>query len=120
MSTPIPEEFLAEPRRYFLEWIPRALQERDDLASKIGDTQAVAQIELSGDGGGAWHFQIADGTVAVGDGEHAEPDFTLNMAVDTWRKMRRGEIHAQAAFMSGQMKISGNMGLAMRLAPLFR
>ena len=69
--------------------------------------------------GGAWHFVVNEGQVGVQSGAHDTPDFTVNMKVDTWRKMRRGEINPQAAFLSGQVKITGNMGLAMKLAPLF-
>ncbi len=117
---PVPEEFLADPARYFTEWVPRAIAERGDLSEKVGKTDAVAQIQLDGERGGAWHFVIKDGAVAVGSGEHEKPSFSLRMEVDTWRKMRKGEMTPQVAFLTGKVKIKGNAAMALKLAPLFR
>lgn len=117
---PIPAEFLADPNRYFTEWLPKAIAERGDLSEKVGTTSAIAQIQLDGDLGGAWHFVVKDGAVSVAAGQHAQPSFTLRMDVDTWRKMRLGEVKPQVAFLTGKVKIKGNAGLALKLAPLFR
>jgi len=63
---------------------------------------------------------VKDGAVTVGAGDPpAAPDIGVTMTVDTWRKIRRRELNAQAGVMTGQIRIKGNLGLAIKLGPLF-
>lgn len=55
----------------------------------------------------------ADGARA-GD-EDAE--VTMTADTDTFREILDGSLNPTAAFMSGRLKIDGDMGAAMRLAP---
>lgn len=55
----------------------------------------------------------ADGARAGDD----DADVTLIADVDTFRDMLEGALNPTAAFMSGRLKIEGDMGAAMRLAP---
>ena len=116
----IPEEYLADPNKYFTEWVPKSIAERGDLSEKIGDTNAIIQMQLDGENGGTWHFVIADGKAEVKTGAHDSPSFGITMSVDTWRGMRTKKINPQMAFMTGKLKIKGNMAQAMKLASLFR
>ena len=45
-----------------------------------------------------------------------EADCTLTASADTFRALLDGELDPTAAFMSGQLTVDGDMGLAMRLA----
>ena len=42
-------------------------------------------------------------------------DVTLNMADETFVELAQGKINGQKAFMSGKLKIKGNMMLSTRL-----
>jgi len=117
---PLPDEYLADPRRYFNEYVPRRLAEDRSYADRLGDTKAIAQIHLTGDRGGSWHFVLGDGRVQLDNGEHAKPTFTVTMPVDTWREMRRGEITGLRAFMRGKVKIKGSKLRLFRLARRLR
>jgi putative sterol carrier protein len=47
-----------------------------------------------------------------------EPDVTITIAGADAEAMAKGELNPQAAFMSGKIKIDGDMGLLMQMAPL--
>ena len=81
---------------------------------------AVIQFNLSGDGGGTYHIVIKDGACTVGEGAHASPKMTMTMAASDYVDMINGKLNGQMAFMSGKLKIAGDMGLAMKMQSLFK
>jgi putative sterol carrier protein len=46
-----------------------------------------------------------------------EADVTMTADADTFREILDGNLNPTTAFMSGRLKIDGDMGAAMRLAP---
>ncbi|MBE3603391.1 SCP2 sterol-binding domain-containing protein [bacterium] len=80
---------------------------------------AVYQFDLSGDGGGKWHAIIKDETCEVKEGAHASPNITISMAAHDYLDMVNGKLNGQMAFMTGKLRIAGDMGLALRLQSLF-
>ena len=79
--------------------------------------------KLAGEGfDGLAKFVIEDEGEIVLDGEGAragdddEADVTLTASAETFRGMREGNVNPTMAFMSGQLKIDGDMSLAMKLA----
>jgi putative sterol carrier protein len=87
--------------------------------------QAVNALnqKLSGSGfDGTAKFVIEDeGAIMLdSDGARAgdeEAEVTMTADTDTFREILEGSLNATAAFMSGRLKIDGDMGAAMRLAP---
>lgn len=80
---------------------------------------AVFQFNITGDGGGNWTALIKDGTCQIQEGSHENPSVRLTMSVDTWLSMVNKEINGIQAFMSGQLKVSGDIMLAQRIEQLF-
>jgi len=85
-------------------------------------THAVAALnEKLGDGfDGTAKFIIEDEGSIVLDESGARPgddeaDVTMTADADTFRSILEGDLGATAAFMSGQLKVEGDMGAAMRL-----
>ena len=95
-----------------------ALPGRFDPAAAVG-VNAIIQFELSGDGGGTWHVTVADGTCEVASGPHADPTLVVVASADNWLKVVAGSLDPQLAFLTGRLKVRGDMGLAMRLRALF-
>ena len=87
---------------------------------KAAGTNATIQYDISGDGGGTWNAVIKDGTCQVGPGPAASPNLTLQMAAQDWLDMLSGKQSGQMLFMSGKLKVKGDMGLAMKIGGLFQ
>lgn len=117
---PLPAEYLAEPDRYFREWIPRRLADDPTIASRFGDGGVVAEIRLTGDRGGTWQFALGGGRVAIESGSPRKPAFTVTMPVDTWRALRQGQVTGWRAFLRGELTISGSKLAALKVARKFR
>ncbi|MBN2906802.1 MAG: SCP2 sterol-binding domain-containing protein [Rhodobacteraceae bacterium] len=64
-----------------------------------------------------------EGAIMVdADGARAgdeDADVTLHAGLDTFRSMLEGNLNPTAAFMTGKLKIDGDMGMAMKLAQIF-
>ena len=116
----LPPEYLAEPDRYFMEWIPRVLTERPDIAAKLGSVREIAQIELSGDRGGTWHFVLGDGQVAVARGPHGKPSFEIAMSVETFRGLREGKVGVPGAVLRRKIRTRGSLRALLRVGALLR
>lgn len=80
---------------------------------------AVYQFDLSGEGGGKWHVIINNETCEVKEGPAASPSITISMAAQDYVDMTTGKLNGQVAFMSGKLRIAGDMGLALRMQSLF-
>lgn len=81
---------------------------------------AVYQFDLSGEGGGKWQVLINNQTCEVKEGAHPSPSITISMTAQDYLDMVSGKLNGQVAFMSGKLRIAGDMGLAMRMASLFQ
>jgi len=92
---------------------------RFKAANAAGVNKAI-QYDITGDGGGTWHAVIKDGTCTVNSGAASAPDLTVTMSSSDWLDMTAGKLNGQMAFMSGKLKLKGDMGLAMKLASLFQ
>lgn len=88
-------------------------------ADKVADLDAVYQFNVGGVGGGSWHADITGGSCDVSQGEAASPSITITVADDDWLSIVNGRLNPQVAFMTGKLKVSGDMGLAMRLQSIF-
>jgi putative sterol carrier protein len=89
-------------------------------ADKAAGVNATIQYDISGDQGGTWHAVIKDGTCAVNPGPATNPNLTLSMSSQDWLDMVGGKLSGQMAFMSGKLKLKGDMGLAMKVGGLFQ
>jgi putative sterol carrier protein len=88
-------------------------------ASAAGDMNATIQFDLSGDGGGIWAVAVADGKCSVTEGGVASPTLTIAMDAADFVALTHGELNPMNAFMSGKIKLQGDMGLAMKFQSLF-
>jgi putative sterol carrier protein len=70
------------------------------------------------EGAGAWTVAIADGAITVTDGM-GDADCTFSASEETFAKIVAQEQNATTAYMTGKLKIKGDMGAAMKLQKIF-
>ena len=80
----------------------------------------VIQYDLTGDAGTQYHSIFDDGSCTVVEGSHETPSMTMTMEAADFVSLTNGELDGMSAFMSGKLKIGGDMGLAMRMQDLIR
>jgi putative sterol carrier protein len=102
---------MAETTREFFEGLPA----RAD-ASKLAGMNNSYVFDI--DGAGMWFVTVEDGTVSVREGE-GEADCTISTTEENFHKILSGEQNATSAYMTGKLKIKGDMGAAMKLQKLF-
>jgi len=70
------------------------------------------------EGAGTWTVAIADGTITVTEGA-GDADVTFAATEESFEKIVAGEQNPTTAYMTGKLKIKGDMGAAMKLQKLF-
>ena len=70
------------------------------------------------EGAGTWTVKVADGAVTVDEGDTGG-DCTISTSAEVFDKIVAGQQNPTAAYMSGKLKIKGDMGAAMKLQKLF-
>jgi putative sterol carrier protein len=70
------------------------------------------------DGAGTWTVRVADGAVTVSEGVE-EADATITTSQETFEKIASGDLNPTTAYMTGKLKLKGDMGAAMKLQKLF-
>ncbi len=93
----------------------------DTLPSRVdpGKTAGMSNSYVFDiEGAGTWTVKVADGGVTVDDGDSGG-DCTISTSSETFEKIVAGEQNPTAAYMSGKLKIKGDMGAAMKLQKLF-
>ena len=100
----------ASPREFF-----------ESLESRVDSTKAAgltASYVFEIDGAGTWLVAVDDGKVSVSE-NGGDADTTISTSADTFMKIANGEQNPTSAYMSGKLKVSGDMGQAMKLQKLF-
>lgn len=67
-----------------------------------------------------WTIVVKDGACVVDEGKTAAPQLTVEATPDVWQSLIERKLDPEWAYMSGKLRISGDLGLAMRLQTLLR
>jgi putative sterol carrier protein len=102
---------VADSAREFFE----GLESRMDPAKTAGMTNSYV-FEI--DGAGTWKVDVNDGAVTVTEGG-GEADATIAASEETFQQVSSGDLNATTAYMTGKLKVRGDMGAAMKLSKLF-
>jgi putative sterol carrier protein len=92
------------------------LAARADTSNTAGMNNSYAfDIE----GAGQWTVKVSDGAVTVEDGLADGVDCTISTSEEVFEKVVSGEQNPTSAYMTGKLKLKGDMGAAMKLQKLF-
>ena len=88
-------------------------------AAAAGMTKTL-QWNITGEEAGVWALQIINGEGKTIPGGVEKPDVTFTMSDKDWLAMAEGKLDAMNAFMTGKLKVAGDMMLAMKVPNLFQ
>lgn len=109
----------ADPEEAYCVILPTAANADPSVQQKLQGVNGVVKFVI--DGSGTYWLKISNGQVEGGKGEPpSAANATITQSLDTFRKIQARQLDPQMAFMQGLLKISGDMGLIMRLAQLMR
>ena len=102
------------PRYLSAEWLEAAqlaLAADDVLATASEKVELTVQQLVTGgpDGDVAFHVDVARGAVNLASGEAENPTVTFIQSYDTAAAIGRGELSAQGAFMTGLIRVRGDL-----------
>ena len=80
-----------------------------------GQKATIQQVITGGDGDTHYWITIADGQIDLGVGDVEGEDATITQSYDSAAALAKGELSPVTAFMTGKLKIAGNMGLILGL-----
>lgn len=83
-------------------------------ADRIQDVEAIIQYEIDRP---LWH-EIRGGEVRVHEGRAEAPDLTVKAKDETLVELFHGRANPMMAFMTGRLKVDGDMTLAQNLVAL--
>jgi putative sterol carrier protein len=86
---------------------------------KAAGMNATYQFNIEGAEGGKWAVNIANGEATVTEGQADSPNITLTMTDENFVNLVTGKLNGQTAFLTGKLKIQGDMTLAMKLGSVF-
>ena len=99
-----------EAREFF-----ETLESRVD-ASKTAGVNKSYVFDI--DGAGVWKVDVTDAGVNVTEGG-TDGDVTIRASEDTFRAIASGEQNPTTAYMTGKLKVNGDMSAALKLQKLF-
>jgi putative sterol carrier protein len=91
------------------------LEGRIDPARTRGTT---ASYRFDVQGAGSWHVDVNDGAVHVTESD-APADCVIRASEENLLRIVRGELNPVTAYMTGRVKVEGDITLATRLRDLF-
>jgi putative sterol carrier protein len=106
-------KFLSEP---WAEALKTELNASEDFQRAAAGQRATIQQVIT-DAGDETHYwiSIADGRIDLGVGDVDAPDATITQSYESAAALAKGELNPVTAFMTGKLKIAGNMGMILGL-----
>ena len=92
------------------------LEARVDPGAIVGVDQTF-RFEI--DGEGTWHVAVHDGKITVTEGGDEPADATIQASGLVFDRIISGEQNPAMAYMSGKVKVDGDLGVVMKLQKLF-
>jgi len=94
----------------------------EGLESRVDESKTAGMSNtylFDVDGAGQWTVSVRDGKVSVAEGATGEADCTITSSEKDFERIVAGELNPTSAYMTGKLKVKGDMGAAMKLQKLF-
>ena len=90
------------------------------MRERVGEDCGLGSSVKWDFGDGTFLMLDASQVPNVVSNDDSEADCTLKISLDDFVAMTQGELDGTSAFMSGKLKIEGDMGIAMKLQGVLR
>jgi putative sterol carrier protein len=105
------------------EWaseVTKALNGNEAFQKAAGSqTARLQQVVTTPEGEKKYFFRLENGQAEVGLGEIDNPEATVSQDYDTAVALAKNELTGTAAYMSGKLKLQGDLMKMMQLQGLF-
>ncbi|NLY92420.1 MAG: SCP2 sterol-binding domain-containing protein [Myxococcales bacterium] len=102
---------MPDAKTSFTETIPKNIARDPERARSVG---AVYLFRITGEGGGVWTVDLKNEPGVI-EGETGEADCVIECTSETWRRMSDQPASAMQFFFQGEIQVTGNAMLAMKL-----
>jgi putative sterol carrier protein len=102
---------VSNAREVFEIHMPKRFGDERGLSARVN---AVYKFVLTGDGGGTWSVDLTREPAIVTE-DDSEAQCTLTLPSSVFVDIVNGALSGQKAFLSGKLKVTGNVGLALKL-----
>ena len=106
---------MATPKELF----ETRIAEKTRNPEAVKKVNAIYRFDLSGPNGGTWIVNLKEGTAGVRQADE-QGQCTIAISDSDFVSMLEGKLNPQMAFMSGKLKVKGDMGLAMKLGQVLQ
>lgn len=86
---------------------------------KAKGVNGIVQCVFTGDQASNWVIEIKDQTCHVQEGLTNDPDLSIKAKAEDGVKLLTGKLDPMRAYMLGKIRITGDLGLGMKLVNLF-
>ena len=108
------------PKWLSQEWLDETKKMAEGQPDRPGASARMQYVVTGGpDGDVKYYWVLENGKLQESKlGELPDAEVTLTQTYDDAMKIQKGELDANAAFMQGRVKVTGNMAKLMSLLPL--
>ena len=102
------------------EWLDETRKMAESQPERPGASAKMQYVVTGGPDGEVKYFWILENGKLLDSqlGDLDEAEVTMTQTYDDAKKIQKGELDANAAFMQGRIKVAGNMAKLMALMPL--
>jgi len=85
--------------------------------ARLDGVEQSYRFEIEGEG--TWHVAIGDGRVTVVEDGEGPADATVRTSGEVFDRIVSGEQNPTMAYMTGKVKVDGDLGAVMKLQKIF-
>ena len=92
----------------------------NENSAPIDGYNASYQFDISGEEEGTYQLHFLDGKATVKNIAESPADCTLGLSLNNFHLFLLGKLNGTVAFMTGKLKIKGDIGKAIKLEGILR
>src|SRR5699024_6747366 len=89
-------------------------------ASAVESLNASYEVNITGEEAGTYSVILKNGEPAIREGKNDNQDCILTIGIKQYENLLQGKLNDKAAFITGKLKVKGNIGLALKLESILK